>query len=121
MESHTWYSVTDIIFPSQHFQKIRRESKSGAGGDDDDEDPQPKAGASKAASKPAPRKRAAKAQESFAAGSMNGEDDEEDMGKPAKRQRKVKPEGSGGEQQTAPVFKKESGSGNGLVDLENDE
>jgi hypothetical protein len=88
-----------LISHSQHYQKLRKESRAANG--------------TPAKATPTPRKRARK---------QNGDDDDETP-TPSKRKRTVKKEEGQENRQSATLFKMEdlSGNDNGYVDLENDE
>jgi hypothetical protein len=134
----TLFAISADLFPSQHFQKIRKEARSG-GGDGGDSPPRnsasraPKANGS---AKSTPRKSKSMTDSfstdntsfqtskgSFRNGNGHGyEDDDEEMTTPLKRKRLMKEEDFDNEGRNAPVFKMEGQGGQERpIDLENEE
>jgi hypothetical protein len=100
-----------LISHSQHYQKLRKESRAANGGASNGTPSS--ANGTPAKATPTPRKRARK---------QNGDGDDETP-TPSKRKRTVKKEEGQENRQSATLFKMEdlSGNDNGYVDLENDE
>jgi hypothetical protein len=109
------YSI--LILPSQHYQKLRKESRSANGGASNGTPSS--ANGTPAKATPTLRKRARKQNYN----EDNEDDDDEEFPTPSKRKRTVKKEEGQENRQSATLFKMEdlSGNGNGYVDLENDE
>ncbi len=115
-----------LIHYSQHFQKIRKESRTSAGNSNGDSPSPIKRANTNGVPKSTPRKNSqasSKAQRSSFAQSYDDEDDEEEMSTPLKRKRTVKKEEGkeNGDEQSAYLFKMEDVGPNGVIDLERDE
>ncbi len=100
---------------SQHFQKIRKESRTG--GNSSSPAKRTSNGVNKSMTTP---RKSSKAHGASSFDSINDDDDEEEL-TPAKRKKMVKKEEGkeNGEEQSAYLFKMEQEE-NGVIDLEND-
>jgi hypothetical protein len=115
------YDIHLLIHHSQHFQKIRKESRT-SGGNANGDSPSPnKRANTNGVHKSTPRKSSKVQHGSFA--QSQDDDDDEEMITPLKRKRTVKKEEgkeNGGEP-SAYLFKMENAGPDGVIDLETDQ